>query len=248
MFKKQKILFKKIYFFLFLLIFSSLKIYGQTNSSLLKQADSLFASKKYTESFEIYEQIFQSERESSTAMLLKMAYIKEGLGDYTKALFYLNVYFNKTLDDKALTKINEIAESNELLGYENNEKPFFQSAVLRFLDSIRYLVTIFLIVSVTLILWYNRKTGSKSLTSYLAILVVLVGIILVNNIQKVPQMGIISSNSTYLMSGPSGAADVITIVEKGHKVEILDKEGAWVKINWNGEEVFLRNNKILEII
>ncbi|MGB3465691.1 MAG: hypothetical protein WBA74_10490, partial [Cyclobacteriaceae bacterium] len=53
----------------------------------LTTADSLFQAKKYTESFELYEQIIVEDMAYSPAMLLKMAFIKEGLGDYSNALY-----------------------------------------------------------------------------------------------------------------------------------------------------------------
>ncbi len=248
MIKKQKIVFKKNQFFLYLLIFSCLGAYCQNNNQLLRQADSLFHEKKYTESFEIYEGIFTESKASSPAMLLKMAFIKEGLGDYTQALYYLNTYFNLTLDENALNKINELAKNYELKGYQNNERPFIHGALKKYLESIRLGITIILVAIVALIIFFQTRSQKRSVLPFVNISIILILIILLNNIRDIPQSGIISGNATYLMTGPSGAADVVDIVNKGHKVKILGQNGVWVKIDWEGQVVYLRENKILPLI
>ena len=58
------------------------------------------------------------------------------------------------------------------------------------------------------------------------------------------EKGIIIDPQTYLMTGPSGGADVIGIIEKGHRVEILGTDGVWIKIRWENQEVYVRNSKI----
>ena len=55
-------------------------------NSLLNTADSLFSQQKYTEALNLYEEIYTSGRASS-AMLLKMAFIQDGLNNYADALF-----------------------------------------------------------------------------------------------------------------------------------------------------------------
>jgi uncharacterized protein YgiM (DUF1202 family) len=86
----------------------------------LVKADSLFEQKKYTESFDLYEQILDEEQLASPKMLLKMAFIKEGLGDYSRALYFLNVYYQKVILINVLNYSNVnsqaiIIESNSYL-------------------------------------------------------------------------------------------------------------------------------------
>jgi hypothetical protein len=88
-------------------------------------ADSLFAQKKYTQSFELYHDIQKSDKKTSSAMLLKMAFIKEGLGDYTNALYYLNLYYLKTYNKRVLKKMENLAEQNKLAGYNYDDAEFF---------------------------------------------------------------------------------------------------------------------------
>ena len=58
-------------------------------------------------------------------MLLKIAYIKEGLGDITSAQYYLNEYYLATSNEQALQKMEDLAEANDLKGYQHNDITFF---------------------------------------------------------------------------------------------------------------------------
>ena len=59
---------------------------GQQENPDLTLPDSLFQAKRYTQSFDLYHEILFSYKKASPGMLLKMAYIKEGLGNYSEAL------------------------------------------------------------------------------------------------------------------------------------------------------------------
>ena len=62
---------------------------GQVSSFRLGQADSLYEKKQYTQSLEHYQAMLQ-KGEYTPAMLLKMAYIEEGLGRVGQALYCLD--------------------------------------------------------------------------------------------------------------------------------------------------------------
>ncbi|MEM9824915.1 MAG: hypothetical protein AAF985_27775, partial [Bacteroidota bacterium] len=79
---------------------------------------------KYTEALERYEEIL-NEGTASPAMLLKMAYIEDGLENFASSLFYLNAYFQKTGDRATLTKIEELAANNKLVGYNYSDIDIF---------------------------------------------------------------------------------------------------------------------------
>src|SRR5688572_16230256 len=92
----------------FLLVFSLQSSFAQVSSHRLKTADSLFATKLYTQSFEHYEEILL-QKQYTPAMLLKMAFIQEGLNHIGRALYYLNLYYLATKDKTTLDKIQELA-------------------------------------------------------------------------------------------------------------------------------------------
>ena len=207
----------------------------------------MFNARKYTESFEVYEQLFQNEKVYSPAMLLKMAYIKEGLNDYTSALYYLTVYFNQTLDAKALTKINELASEHELAGYGSPEGSLISGLLKKYGSNMQLGFTILIALLLGGVLYINRNSRIPAVA--IVVIVIIAGIMLVlNNYDSVKPTAIIASGQTYLMESPSASSDVSHIIGKGHKVEVLETGEIWTKIMWDQEEYFVRSNKILPII
>ena len=95
-------------------------ILGQISGFRLQQADSLYIDKKYTQSLEHYKTIL-SQDQYTPAMLLKMAYIEEGLNHIGPALYYLNLYYVVSNDKTVLTKMEELATRYNLEGYENSD-------------------------------------------------------------------------------------------------------------------------------
>ena len=87
---------------------------------ILKKGDSLYSGRKYTQAFEVYQSLHAGGQYSPT-MLLKMAYIQEGLGHLGESMYYLNLYFLATDDAQALKKMEELAQKNNLEGYETDE-------------------------------------------------------------------------------------------------------------------------------
>src|SRR5688572_21789201 len=99
---------------------SATPIVAQVSGHRLKQADSLYLDKKYTQSLEHYQTIL-NQNEYTPAMLLKMAHIQEGLNRIGQALYYLNLYYLASNDKTVLTKMEELATRYNLEGYENTD-------------------------------------------------------------------------------------------------------------------------------
>jgi len=96
MLRIQNLNFKNIILIKLIVLLTFTNVLAQENEKDIELADSLFNQQKYTQSFEIYNRILKTDNLTSPAMLLKMAYIKEGLGDYSNALYYLNLYYLQT--------------------------------------------------------------------------------------------------------------------------------------------------------
>src|SRR5688500_9317335 len=112
----QNYLTKIIILFLLALSVGSQQAYSQPTNQLQK-ADSLFAQHQYTEAFKIYQQLLHRQEKYSPQMLLKMAFIQEGLKNYTQALYFLHLYHTKYPSRLALRKIEELARAHKLTGY-----------------------------------------------------------------------------------------------------------------------------------
>src|SRR5688500_5325176 len=93
---------------------------AQTSHFRLQTADSLFQAKRYTQSLEHYEEILR-QKQYTPAMLLKMAYVYEGLNQIGSAMYYLCRYHIATNDKTVLAKMDELATKYNLEGYETTD-------------------------------------------------------------------------------------------------------------------------------
>ncbi|MEL7146406.1 MAG: SH3 domain-containing protein, partial [Bacteroidota bacterium] len=193
-----------------------------------------------------YESLYSEQGISSPATLLKMAYIKEGLGDYSNALFYLSAYFKQTLDEKALDKINELVEANELKGYTTDNNAYIQGAIAQYGKYI--LGGLLLLICAGLLLAVRQVSIGKSPALLAVMLVLLIPMPFVINYDFPKPTAIVMDDTTYLMDGPSGSANVMETVSKGHKVQLTSTNGLWVKVRWEEGEYYVRRSKIKEII
>lgn len=207
----------------------------------LKEADSLFQAQKYTEAFSMYTRIL-AQGEVSSAMLLKMAFIQDASDNYAEALFYLDLYYRASADRQAVGKIEEIADEYGLSGYRYNDIHYF----LALYETFKFHI-IALLLSVSLLLFVyvfikSRKGKKSYITSVFQVFTVILLLVTINF--QATKNGIIMNDQTLLRSGPSAGAEPIEIIQKGHKVIILDQSEVWTKVLWDGEEVFVRNNRL----
>lgn len=212
--------------------------------SSLAAADSLFHRKQYTQSLEIYNQLF-SQHTYSPSMLLKMAYIEEGLGHVAQSVYYLSLYYQATSDSQAIAKINEVADKNKLAGYDDSDTS-------RLWYSIRenYRIIAFILMSVCSLLFatvYYQKVrmNARPVGAGITLLFFLAVLALHAWIGNAGGRAIIAAPSTYFMSGPSSGSRVVSIVGAGHRVDILGHTDVWVKVRWNDREAYVLQSDLL---
>ncbi|WP_339786714.1 hypothetical protein [uncultured Imperialibacter sp.] len=216
---------------------------AQSVSADLLKADSLFELKKYTESFDEYQLVFEAGM-ASPQMLMKMAFIKEGLDEYPEALFYLTKYYDLTHNNLVLKKINEIAEKQGLLGYDVTDADFIMSWYSLYYDLI--LTVVMSVIFVLLLLQVYRFLKKKNFSTGLMTWQLVFGlslVVVVNYPLSKPE-AIIVEPATYLMKGPSAGAPMLEIVSQGHKVKVLDAGQIWTKILWHDAEVYVRSGSL----
>lgn len=215
------------------------------NKNNLHAADSLFKSQKYTEAFELYESIYNDGLESP-AMLIKMAFIKEGLGNYTEALFFLDRYYKKTADKKVLNKMQELADQKDLSGYELSDYKFLVNNLNRYSTMILF-VLFSLCLLILLGIYIKKVKGARALPWVTGqVLLLIIGLVIINRLYSEPE-AIIKSNQTVLMDGPSAGAEAIDLIGKGHKVIVLSKGEVWTKIKIEDKEVYVRSNRLIKL-
>lgn len=236
----------KILIILFALFFSTpKKALAQLSDFRLKTADSLFNARQYTQSLEHYEVILES-KQYSPAMLLKMAFIHEGLKRPGEALYYLNLYYLATQDQAALDKMEQLSARNRLNGYQNTDIAKALTFYRQHHHKISFAIMALLFFLFCLAVFVKRKKHSVvPVVITLLIFCTLFGVHIYAG--EPSSKGIVARANTYLMEGPSGGASVKAIVQAGHRVEIKGKHDVWLEIEWQGEPAFIKEDLLLPV-
>jgi uncharacterized protein YgiM (DUF1202 family) len=221
--------------------------YSQKLSEGIVIADSLFEQKKYTQSYELYDSLYTIEKVSSPAMLLKMAYIKEGLGDYTQALHFLYEYYILTSDELALEKMETLASARNLKGYNYADSEYILSVYHEYYDEIVIALLSFFTVFLAGLLYQRFKKHEKPTANFVMMAFFAILSVVVLQVGMGYQEAIIVHQNTYLMDAPSSSANVVAIVEKGHKIPLNGTSDVWYKTDWDNQEVFVKKKNLIPV-
>lgn len=238
----------KITAFLLLFTLAFLKpAYSQTDNIQLATADSLFHVQRYTEAYRIYETILEKDQLYSPRMLLKMAYIKEGLRDYTGTMYYLHLFYTKQPSRSVLKKMEELGQVNRLSGYEYSDLQFFKTQFSKHYMRILELMLIAAVFTVTAMTLSWRKGYRFSKTFKVCFISYLLFIVYYINFLNLGNEGIIKNDHVAIMSAPSAGASWVATTSRGHKVPITGQSDIWYQIKWKGQKAYIRKNNLLEL-
>jgi tetratricopeptide (TPR) repeat protein len=226
-----------------ILLFLAAHTFAQTSSFRLKTADSLFQAKRYTQSLEHYQEILH-QNQYSPAMLLKMAYIQEGLNNIGQAMYYLNLYLLATKSKAVIEKMEDLANKYDLRGYETSDIDPFLSFYHDYFSHISMALAALTIFLVSIIFYTKIKLSKRPIASGILLMLLLITFLVHLNYGEKLAAGIVINSRTFIMDGPSAAADVIDVVSDGHRVEIIGSNDIWLKIRWNDEDAYIRNNSL----
>jgi len=223
-----------------------INVSAQSHTMELKKADSLFQAKQYTQSFEHYATLLR-DKQYSPAMLLKMAYIQEGLAHVSMSLYYLHLYYLASQDEQALEKMEEIAVKNRLEGYQSSDFNTLLTKLQHYSFQITALLLAIIMFFFTMIFYQKTRLQKKPMFAAFVLMLFLGALFIQLHFTDYLKVGIVSESSTYLMSGPSGGANVVAIVDEGHQLKILGKTDVWVRVNWNEKEAFIKESSLLPV-
>lgn len=221
---------------IFFLIFVTTNILAN-EKYLLNEGDSLFKLRKYVNAKKIYENLYYEKNYFSDAMLLKLSFIEEGIGNYEKALIYLSKHYYQTHNKETSTKIKSIAKKNELIGFEQNDL----SLILNAYNKNIYLIHSILVVILVLYLIIGEK---KDISYHIRFMMISVLVLAIMNFNLTKKQGIVDQDNTYIMNGPSSGSDVYSIIKKGNKLKISKEYSIWYEVIFENKKKYIRKKNI----
>ena len=219
--------------------------HSQVFSYRLQKADSLFAAKQFTQSLAHYEEIF-TQGQYTPAMFLKMAFVEEGLNEIGKTLYYLNLYHLATGDDAVLAKMEQLSKKHKLQGYTFDETSQVALIYQKYHDKVSMAIGALMLLLVSLAVFLKRR-GHKPIAAVATVLFLAVVFGFHLSMKETDTQVIVAENHNYLMAGPSGAADVVDVIDGGHRFEIEKRYDIWVQVRWNGRTAFIRDHQVLPV-
>ncbi|WP_242917048.1 SH3 domain-containing protein [Pontibacter liquoris] len=176
-----------------------------------------------------------------------MAYIREGLRDYTGAMYYLHLFYTKEPSRSVLKKMEELAQAHRLQGYEYNDLQFFKTQFSKYYMRLLELLLLLAVVTVTVMIVSWRKGHRFSSTFKIGFTLYLVFILYYINFLNLGVAGIIRQNNAVIMSAPSAGATWLATASKGHKVPITGEQDIWYEIRWKGEKAYIRKSNLVAL-
>lgn len=231
-------------FIIFLFVFVQ-SFNCQADILKLQKADSLFSTKNYKEAMLVYEDLLNNEETFSPAMLLKMAFISEGKGDYSSASFFLAKYYDQKPNQRVITKIKLLTEQGNLIGYELDDSDRLFKFVTDFQSELSSTFSFLLFLS--LILLFVFRTKADKPRYYLPTVVLIILVFVINNFLSEPKTGIVTGSPTLVMDQPTAGGKLIQVVEPGHRVIIKSTKDVWYEVTWGQKVAFVKKDNITRL-
>ena len=227
---------------LLLLLFCSARAGGAGGDvdealKLLATGDSLYQSHQYVEAFGVYRVIYEEKGKYTPRMLLKMASVQEGIGDYAKTLYFLTENYRATYDERVREKILALVDAHALRGHVFGDRDYFMRTWHRLQSP---LFTVFLFLSLCLLgrivflrLSKRRSSGPMATTRLFLVFSALFSVFfLFGDLFFHRSHGILAEDALVLQA-PSAAAAQVADYGSGDKVIVEERGSVWTKIRWH---------------
>jgi hypothetical protein len=173
-----------------------------------------------------------------------MAYIQEGIGNYTNALYHLEQYQRVSPSEEVLRKMDELASKHSLGGYAMGDSTYLQT--LYFKHQYWLVPCLILLGGLGLgLLYLLRRRGSGTIKPVMILLLyfaLCAG--LLNTMVRTPA-GIVARDGALVMEAPSAGATMVTELKAGHKLQIVGEQDIWVKVMWQGKPAYVRKGNVM---
>jgi hypothetical protein len=238
-------LLKKVIFFLFCIVSTLQLAYSQSNITILRKADSLFAIQKFAQAEQLYRFIDFGAKEINPNIYLKLASIQSENNNYAEELYFLTLYHEATNDERILQKTNEIAETHQLKGYELSD---FNFLILIYKQYSFYLFGVLFIIGLyifgVLLFKRIRLTASPVYQKLYLSLYLMALLLLINLPNSYYRQAITKHDKILLRPEPTSVLAPIYEVSKGHRINVLGDSDIWLRVLWEGEIVYLKKSDV----
>ena len=193
---------------------------------------------------EIYDFNYQSGV-YSPAMLLKMAFITEGIGDNERATLYLSKYYDLDPNPAAITKIKSLTGQSSLVGYQVSDGQRFMIFLTEYQDYIVGVLAIFLVLSI-ITSWITGRKSEKTQNFWPTILLIIL-IFFANNFLNGPNTGLVTSSPTFIVTEPTAGGELVDMVEPGHRVRIKSSKDIWYEVEWKDKRAYIKKEDVTRL-
>jgi tetratricopeptide (TPR) repeat protein len=199
------------------------------------KADSLFNEKKYSEATILYEDLLEKHSINRSNAYLKLAYMNEISGNFSKAIYFLSEYYQLNPTEKTFEKISKMAEENSFNGYSRSDLNFILFLYERFYIWIA--VSLFLVVAYGFYIFVIKKMKSESTTlaNKLSYFILTIGVIVFINLGFFYRQGIVKNEQIIIRDSPSAGAKISSHLQQGSRVNILGERDIWLRLVLNGK-------------
>ena len=232
--KIQKVIYKKLIFFIFLCLYDESKGICPVGCGCIIAKGRLVVTRSGSipNLINCMTSFTRKKEDSRPAMLLKMAFIQEGSGDYSEALYYLNEYYLMTSDERVISKMQHLSDEHHLQGYDYDDYDLFLNFFRKYHFVFLYGLLTLLMAGLIYFAFWGKKTSDKPYGFGITYVILLGLLFLITNFSLGPEKAIITADHTYIMNGPSPGAKVLYVSEKGHRVKVRGQKDVWTKIEW----------------
>lgn len=177
-------------------------------------------------------------------MLLKMAYIQEGLNATGRTLYLLNMYYFATYDESALEKINELASKHNLQGYGRTDFDTLHMFYGRYKVLVTWALVGICFAFIALIAFRKKAAWEFPFVMLIIFTALLFAHI---NVGWHADYAIAADQNTYIMSAPSAGAKLVEVIGEGNKMPVHGVRDVWIHVDWNGRDAYVKSTQVIEV-
>jgi hypothetical protein len=217
---------------------------NRPSKTALTQADSLLNAADYELAAAAYEELLADE--ASPALLLRLAFAREQEGRAPEALWALRRAYELRPDRTVLRKMDALAATHHLTGYEYGDRYYFLTLFRRYYQRLLEASLIVGVMMATMLLLRRRRHPKArpwggALLGYAGLAAVGINLLTPERIGQ----EVITQQPTPLMSAPTAGGRWLATVPAGQQLPVVGAaEDIWLPVRWQGQRAWVRRGAL----